>query len=101
MRLASSTHYYFLLRRAPKEVALHQRIAELARSLRARLRRVAHQLRIEGLHIDHKVLARIMLEQWLHVRPCAGSCAPSDHQKPDLFPTLQRLRSDRSPNRCT
>jgi len=49
---------------------LHQRIAELSVEFpRYGYRRMIHQLRAEGLSVNHKAVARIMRESGLQARP--------------------------------
>ncbi len=92
MKLARSTYYYRGRRSAAEKVVLHQRIAELsAKFPRYDYRRMTHQLRAEGLHINHKAVARIMRESGLQVRPLRRfvRTTQSDHQNP-IFPDLAR-----------
>jgi putative transposase len=92
MKLARSTYYYRSRRSAAEKVVLHQRIAELSAEFpRYGYRRMTHQLRAEGLYINHKAVARMMRENGLQVRPLRRfvRTTQSDHQDP-IFPDLAR-----------
>lgn len=59
MKLARSTYYYRNRRSAAEKIVLHEHIAELTAEFpRYGYRRVTHQLRSEGLHVNHKAVAR-------------------------------------------
>ena len=69
MKLARSTYYYRSRRQSAARRALEQRISRLSAELpRYGYRRITAQLRAEGLHINHKAVARIMRERGLPVR---------------------------------
>lgn len=90
MRLARSTYYYRSHRSAAEKIVLHHRIAELSAEFpRYGYRRVTHQLRAEGLHINHKAVARVMRDNGLQVRPLRRfvRTTQSDHDGP-IFPNL-------------
>lgn len=100
MRLARSTFYYRDRRSAVEKVVLHDRIAELtAKFPRYGYRRVTHQLRAEGLHINHKAVARIMRENGLQVRPLRRfvRTTQSDHES-SIFPNLAESFTPTGPN---
>jgi putative transposase len=90
MKLARSTYYYRPRRPAAREQALQERISDLCEEFpRYGYRRVTHQLRAEGLLINHKAVARIMRERQLQVRPLRRfvRTTNSDHDNP-IFPNL-------------
>ena len=61
MKLARSTYYYRSRRAAAREKALRERIVALCDEFpRYGYRRVTHQLRTEGMPINHKAVARMM-----------------------------------------
>jgi transposase InsO family protein len=100
MKVARSTYYYRSRRSAAEKKALHQRIAELAAEFpRYGYRRVTHQLRDEGLTVNHKAVARIMRENGLQVRPLRRfvRTTQSDHENP-IFPNLTRDFTPTGPN---
>ena len=70
MKLARSTYYYRSRRSGAEKMVLHGRIAELSAEFpRYGYRRMTHQLVAEGLHINHKAVARVMRDNGLQVRP--------------------------------
>lgn len=90
MKLARSTYYYRSRRAVAEKMAVHHRIAELSVEFpRYGYRRVTHQLRAEGLVVNHKAVARIMRQDGLQVRPLRRfvRTTQSDHQNP-IFPNL-------------
>jgi putative transposase len=90
MKLARSTYYYRSRRAAAREKALHERIIALCEEFpRCGYRRITHQLRTEGMLINHKAVARIMHEKGLQVRPLRRfvRTTDSDHDSP-IFPNL-------------
>lgn len=92
MKLARSTHYCRSRRSAAEKIVLHQRIAELTAEFpRYGYRRATHQLRDQGLSVNHKAAARIMRENGLQVRPLRRfvRTTQSDHENP-IFPNLAR-----------
>lgn len=100
MKLARSTYYYRNRRSAAEKIVLHERIAELTAEFpRYGYRRVTHQLRAEGLHVNHKAVARIMRENGLQVRPLRRfvRTTQSDHQSP-IFPNLAESFIPTGPN---
>ena len=85
MKLARSTYYYRSGRSAAEKMALQHRIAELSVEFpRYGYRRVTHQIRAEGLLVNHKAVARMMRESGLQVRPLRRfvRTTQSDHQNP-------------------
>jgi putative transposase len=93
MKLARSTYYYRSRRSAAEKVVLHQRIAELSAEFpRYGYRRMTHQLRAEGLYINHKAVARMMRENGLQVRPLRRFVAlPRATIKTRSFPTWRAV----------
>ena len=90
MKLARSTYYYRSRRSAAEKSLLQHRITELSAEFpRYGYRRVTHQLRAEGLLVNHKAVARIMRQRGLQVRPLRRfvRTTQSDHQNP-IFPNL-------------
>ena len=90
MKLARSTYYYRARRAAAREKALCERIIAVCEEFpRYGYRRVTHQLRAEGMSINHKAVARIMRENDLQVRPLRRfvRTTDSDHESP-IFPNL-------------
>ena len=90
MKLARSTYYYRSRRSAAEKKVLQHRIVELSAEFpRYGYRRVTHQLRAEGLLVNHKAVARIMRQDGLQVRPLRRfvRTTQSDHQNP-IFPDL-------------
>jgi putative transposase len=90
MKLARSTYYYRSRRAAVREKALRERIVALCDEFpRYGYRRVTHQLRAEGMSINHKAVARIMRENGMQVRPLRRfvRTTNSDHENP-IFPNL-------------
>ena len=100
MTLARSTYYYRVRRAAAREKALHERIVSLCGEFpRYGYRRVTHQLRAEGLPINHKAVARIMREHGLQVRPLRRfvRTTQSDHEGP-IYPNLAAGFMPAAPN---
>jgi putative transposase len=100
MKLARSTYYYRARRAAAREIALRDRIINLCEEFpRYGYRRVTHQLRAEGMPINHKAVARIMRENGLQVRPLRRfvRTTDSDHDSP-IFPNLAANISPDRPN---
>ena len=100
MKLARSTYYYRSRRSAAERIVLHQRIAELSVEFpRYGYRRMTHQLRAEGMHINHKAVARIMREGGLQVRFLRRfvHTTQSDHESP-IFPNLAESFIPTGPN---
>ena len=90
MKLARSTYYYRSRRAAAREKARRERIVAVCEEFPCYgYRRVTHQLRAEGMSINHKAVARIMRENGLQVRPLRRfvRTTDSDHQSP-IFPNL-------------
>ena len=97
MKVARSTYYYRSRRAAAREKALRERIVAVCEEFpRYGYRRVTHQLRAEGMSINHKAVARIMRESGLQVRPLRRfvRTTDSDHESP-IFPNLA---ADDGPN---
>jgi putative transposase len=72
--------------------AVEQRISRLCAELpRYGYRRITAQLRADGLHINHKTVARIMRQRGLQVRPLRRfvRTTQSEHDSP-VFPNLAR-----------
>jgi putative transposase len=66
MKLARSTYYSRFRRAAAREKVLRERIVAVCEEFpRYGYRRVTHQLRTEGMSINHKAVARIMCENGL------------------------------------
>jgi putative transposase len=100
MKLARSTYYYRARRVAAEKAALHERImAMCAEFPRYGYRRITHQLRQEGLVVNHKAVARFMRQQGLQVRPLRKfvRTTNSDHDCP-IFPNLARDCHPTGPN---
>lgn len=99
MSLACSTHYYRPHRRAKDEDALKHRIEAICDEFpRYGYRRVTAQLHHEGWRVNHKRVARIMLESGLSVKPrrrtvptSDGGCGEAVLSEPGV-----RLHADRS-----
>jgi len=90
MKLSRSTYYYRSRRAAAREKTLRERIVTICEEFpRYGYRRVTHQLRAEGMSINHKAVARIMRENGLQVRPLRRfvRTTDSDHESP-IFPNL-------------
>ena len=90
MKLARSTYYYRSRASAAEKTVLQDRIVELSAEFpRYGYRRVTHQLRAEGLLVNHEAVARIMRQRGLQVRPLRRfvRTTQSDHQNP-IFPNL-------------
>jgi putative transposase len=100
MKVPRSTYYYRSRRSAAEKMVLHRRIAELTGEFpRYGYRRMTHQLRAEGLSVNHKAVARIMRENGLQVRPLRRfvRTTQSDHENP-IFPNLTRDFTPTGPN---
>ncbi len=100
MKLARSTYYYRGRRRAAEKMALRDRIEALCGECpRDGYRRITHQLRAEGITVNHKAVARLMRESGLQVRPLRSfvRTADSDHDGP-IFPNLARGFRPTGPN---
>jgi putative transposase len=70
MKLARSTYYYRSSRKTAAGNALERRIALLCAEFpRYGYRRIAAQLRSEGMNVNHKAVARVMRKRGLQVRP--------------------------------
>jgi putative transposase len=92
MKLARSTYYYRSCRQSTARTAAEKRIALLcAKFPRYGYRRITAQLRIEGIKVNHKAVARIMREKGLQVRPLRRFVHTTDsqHNNP-IFPNLAR-----------
>ena len=90
MKLARSTYYYRSRSAAAREKALRERVFAVCEEFpRYGYRRVTHQLRVEGMSVNHKAIARIMRETGLQVRPLRRfvRTTDSDHDSP-IFPNL-------------
>lgn len=100
MKLARSTYYYRSRRAAAREKALREHIVSICEEFpRYGYRRVTHQLRAEGVLINHKAVARIMRENDLQVRPLRRfvRTTDSDHHSP-IFPNLAAGMIPEGPN---
>jgi putative transposase len=100
MKLARSTYYYRARRAAAEKAAVHARITALCAEFpRYGYRRVTHQLRAEGLAVNHKAVARFMRLHGLQVRPLRKfvRTTNSDHDCP-IFPNLARGFHPTGPN---
>jgi putative transposase len=92
MKLARSTYYYRSRHQSAASNALEQRIALLCAEFpRYGYRRITAQLRIEGIKINHKAVARVMRERELQVRPLRRFVLTTDSQHDS--PTPHRARS--------
>ena len=92
MKLARSTYYYRPCRASAGENALEKRIELLCAEFpRYGYRRITAQLRIEGMNLNHKAVARVMRERALQVRPLRRFVRTTDsqHDSP-IFPNLAR-----------
>ena len=92
MKLARSTYYYRPRRASAARTAVEKRIELLCVEFpRYGYRRITAQLRIEGMNINHKAVARVMREQALQVRPLRRFVRTTDsqHDSP-IFPNLAR-----------
>jgi len=70
MKLARSTYYYRSRRDAAEKKVLRNRIEALCAEFpRDGYRRITHQLRAEGMVVNHKAVARLMRESGFQVRP--------------------------------
>jgi putative transposase len=100
MKLARSTYYYRAGRGAAEKAAMHERIAALCAEFpRYGYRRITHQLRAEGLVVNHKAVARFMRQHDLLVRPLRKFIRTTDsaHDCP-IFPNLARGLRPTGPN---
>ena len=100
MKLARSTYYYRNRRSTDEKKVLQQRIAELSAEFpRYGYRRVTHQLRAEGLLVNHKAVAGIMRQHGLQVRPLRRfvRTTQSDHQSP-ISPNLAQSFTPTGPD---
>ena len=71
MKLARSTYYYRRRRQAAEKKVLRDRIEALCADFpRDGCRRITHQLRAEGMVINHKAVPRLMRQNGL------GVCGP-------------------------
>jgi putative transposase len=92
MKLARSTYYYRSRRSAAEKKVLHDRVEALCAEFpRDGYRRITHQLRAEGMIVNHKAVARLMRQNGLQVRPLRKfvRTTDSDHDGP-IFPNLVR-----------
>jgi putative transposase len=92
MKLARSTYYYRACRASAARNALEKRIELLCAEFpRYGYRRITAQLRIEGMNVNHKAVARVMREHALQVRPLRRFVRTTDsqHDSP-IFPNLAR-----------
>jgi len=100
MKLARSTYYYRSRREAAEKKVLRHRIEALCAEFpRDGYRRITHQLRAEGMVVNHKAVARLMRESGLQVRPLRKfvRTTDSDHDGP-IFPNLARGFRPNGPN---
>ena len=92
MKLARSTYYYRPCRASAARTAVEKRIELLCAEFpRYGYRRITAQLRIEGMNLNHKAVARVMRERALQVRPLRRFVRTTDsqHDSP-IFPNLAR-----------
>src|SRR6516164_8719553 len=92
MKLARPTYYYRSRRPAAAKNTVEKRIELLCAEFpRYGYRRITAQLRIEGMNINHKAVARVMRAQGLQVRPLRRFVRTTDsqHDSP-IFPNLAR-----------
>jgi putative transposase len=92
MKLARATYYYRGRRSAAEKKALRNRVEALCAELpRDGDRRITHQLRAEGMAVNHKAVVRLMRENGLQVRPLCKFVRTTDsaHDGP-IFPNLAR-----------
>ncbi len=90
MKLARSTYYYRGRRAAAEKTVLRDRIEALCAEFpRDGYRRITHQLRAEGMVVNHKAVARLMRDSALQVRPLRKfvRTTDSDHDGP-IFSNL-------------
>jgi putative transposase len=88
MKLARSTYYYRSRRSAAEEKLLLGRIEMLCAEFpRDGYRRITHQLRADGMVVNHKAVARLMRQNGLQVRPLRKFVCTTDsaHDGP-IFP---------------
>jgi putative transposase len=88
MKLARSTYYYRSCRNGAEKKALLDRIEVLCSEFpRDGYRRITHQLRAEGMAVNHKAVARLMRQNGLQVRPLRKFVRTTDsaHDGP-IFP---------------
>ena len=100
MKLARSTYYYRSRRSAAEKKVLHDRVEALCAEFpRDGYRRITHQLRAEGMIVNHKAVARLMRQNGLQVRPLRKfvRTTDSDHDGP-IFPNLIRSFRPSGPN---
>jgi putative transposase len=100
MKLARSTYYYRSRRSAAEKKVLHDRVEALCAEFpRDGYRRITHQLRTEGMVVNHKAVARLMRESGLQVRPLRRFVRTTDsnHDGP-IFPNLARGIHPTGPN---
>jgi putative transposase len=100
MKLARSTYYYRGRRTAAEKKALHDQIEALCAEFpRDGYRRITHQLRAEGMVVNHKAVASLMRESGLQVRPLRKFVRTTDsnHDGP-IFPNLTRGFRPTGPN---
>ena len=100
MRLARSTYYYRGRQQAAEKKVLFERIEALCAEFpRDGYRRITHQLRAEGMVVNHKAVARLMRQNGLQVRPLRKfvRTTDSDHDGP-IFPNLARGFHPTGPN---
>jgi putative transposase len=92
MKLARSSYYYRSRNQNAARVAVEKRIALLcAKFPRYGYRRISAQLRIEGMKVNHKAVAKIMREKGLQVRPLRRFVHTTDSQHDNpIFPNLAR-----------
>ena len=102
MKLARSTYYYRSRRRRRRKRLLRDRIETLCAEFpRDGYRRITHQLRAEGMLVNHKAVARLMRQNSLQVRPLRKfvRTTDSDHDGP-IFPNLARGFAQPAPINC-
>jgi len=100
MKLARSTYYYRSRpRRRGKKPYASTSLHLCEEFSRYGYRRVRHQLRADGMSINHKAVARIMRENGLQVRPLRRfvRATDSDHESP-IFPNLAARMIPDGPN---
>jgi putative transposase len=92
MKLARSTYYYRPRSHAASKNTVEKRIALLCANFpRYGYRRITAQLRSDGIHVNHKAVARLMREKGLQVRPLRRfvRTTDSEHKSP-IFPNHAR-----------
>jgi putative transposase len=92
MKLARSTYYYRSRRQSAARNALKKRIGRLCADFpRYGYRRITHELQAEGIKVNHKAVARVMMERGLQVRPLRRFVRTTDSQHDcPIFPNLAR-----------